>query len=120
MNRAEINNLIQRQAASWQSGNEEAILADFAEDAVFIAPGGEWHGHPAIRQAVQTFWANIQPVDIQISRVVIDGNQGAIEWRWSEVRCADGKCYSADDAIIFLINNGKIVYWREYFDTKNF
>jgi uncharacterized protein (TIGR02246 family) len=121
MNRKEMNDLVQRQAINWQRGDVEAILTDFVEDADFISPGGAWRGHAAIRQAVETFWAGIHSVDVQIKRVFGDGEQWAVEWRWSEVRLADGQRYSADDAIIFTVNaQGKVTYWREYFDTKNF
>lgn len=121
MNRKEINNLVQRQAAGWQRGDVEAILADFAEEADFITPGGAWRGHAAIRQAVETFWASVQSVDVQIERVFSDGEQGAVEWRWSEVRRSTEQRHNADDAIIFIVNEqGRITYWREYFDTKNF
>jgi uncharacterized protein (TIGR02246 family) len=121
MNRKEMNDLVQRQALNWQRGDVEAILTDFVEDADFISPGGAWRGHAAIRQAVETFWAGVHSVDVQIKRVFGDGEQWAVEWRWSEVRLADGQRYSADDAIIFTVNaQGKVTYWREYFDTKNF
>lgn len=121
MTRKEMTALIQRQVVNWQTGDTEAILADFAEDAHFISPGGVWRGHAAIRQAIQTFWAGVSSVEVQITRVLSDGDQGAVEWRWSEVRLSDGQRHSAEDAIIFTVNmQGKVTYWREYFDTRNF
>lgn len=121
MTRQEMYDLVQRQVVNWQHGDVEAILADFAEDANFISPGGAWRGQAAIRQAVATFLASVHSVEVQIVRVFSDGAQGAVEWRWREVRRADGQRYSADDAIIFTVNTqGKVTYWREYFDTKNF
>ncbi|MCE7982671.1 MAG: nuclear transport factor 2 family protein [Caldilinea sp. CFX5] len=121
MNRKEMNELVQRQAVNWQRGDADAILADFAEDADFISPGGTWRGHAAIRQAVENFWDSVHSAEVQVDRVFGDGAQWAVEWRWSEVRRSDGQRHSADDAIIFTVNEqGKITYWREYFDTRNF
>jgi len=120
MKRDEIEALVQRQADAWQRGDIEAIVADFDETAVFISPAGVWHGRAAIRQAATTFWATVQTVDVQVARVLVEGNQGAIEWIWTEMRWTDGQSHSAADAIIFTLNNDKISYWREYFDTANF
>jgi uncharacterized protein (TIGR02246 family) len=120
MNRDQIHALVQRQAEAWQNGDGDAIVADFDETAVFISPGGTWRGHAAIQQAVTTFWHTVDAVIVQVTRIIADGDHGAVEWRWTEVRRADGQSYSADDAIIFTLKNGKIIYWREYFDTRNF
>jgi len=120
MKREEIQALVQRQADAWQGGDIEAIVADFDEAGALITPGGAWVGHAAIRQAAIAFWATVQTVQVEIKRLLVDGDQGAIEWRWTEVRRADGQAHTADDAIIFTVKNGKIVYWREYFDTAHF
>lgn len=121
MSHKEIHELVQRQAVNWQLGDVEAIIADFAEEADFIAPSGAWRGHAAIRQAIESFWDGIHSVEVKIVRVFGEGEQWAVEWRWSEVRHSDGQRHSADDAIIFIVNEaGKITYWREYFDTRNF
>jgi uncharacterized protein (TIGR02246 family) len=112
--------LVQRQADAWQRGDIEAIVADFDEAGALITPGGTWVGPAAIRQAALDFWATVQSLQVEIKRLLVDGDQGAVEWRWTEVRLADGQAHSADDAIIFTLKQGKIVYWREYFDTVNF
>lgn len=123
MKREECKALVQRQADAWQRGDLDAIVADFDEGGALITPGGTWVGPAAIRQAAIAFWATVQAVQVEIKRVLIDGDdsdQGAVEWRWTEVRRADGQAHTADDAIIFVLKNGKILYWREYFDTAHF
>ncbi|MEZ4732151.1 MAG: nuclear transport factor 2 family protein [Caldilineaceae bacterium] len=120
MKRDEIEALVQRQADAWQCGDVEAIVADFDETALFISPGGVWRGRAAIRQAATAFWSTVQSVNIQVVRMLIDGDHGAVEWIWTEVRCADGQSHSAADAIIFTLTKDKISYWREYFDSANF
>jgi uncharacterized protein (TIGR02246 family) len=120
MNRAQMNAFVQRQADAWQRGDIEAILADFDEAALFISPGGQWVGHAAIRQVATAFWATVHSVEIEVMQVLVDGEHGAIAWRWTEVRRSNGEAHRADDAILFTLKNGKIVYWREYFDTAQF
>ncbi|MDQ3250156.1 MAG: nuclear transport factor 2 family protein [Chloroflexota bacterium] len=112
--------LVERQARAWEAADVEAAVADFAPDAHFISPGGRWQGPDAIRGAVEAFFGGAGEVKVQITRVLVDGEQGAAEWTWSEVRYADGQRHTAEDAIVFAVREGKIVYWREYFDTANF
>lgn len=108
--------LIEHQITSWENANPGEIAADFAPNAVFISPGGRWVGPEAIRSAAERFFAAVSEVRIELRRVIRCGNQGAVEWVWSERRKATGTRHSAEDAVIFVIENGKIVYWREYFD----
>jgi len=49
--------------------------------------------------------------------VLLDGDAGAVEWTWSETRREDGQRRNIEDAIVFVLPGGRIVYWREYFDT---
>jgi uncharacterized protein (TIGR02246 family) len=121
MKLTEVTALIYRQAHAWENADYDAILADFAPDALFISPGGRYHGQAAIRAAVVHFFAAAHSVQVTIHRVLLDGHQGAVEWHWSEVRYADNARHAAEDGIIFEVDAaGKIRYWREYFDTANF
>jgi uncharacterized protein (TIGR02246 family) len=106
--------LVNRQAQAWQRNDVETILADFADDALFISPGGRWCGREQIGAAARDFFREAADIQIGVTRVVCDGDQCAVEWTWRETRLIDGSQHSADDAIIFTLQNGKIVYWREY------
>ncbi|MEM6282513.1 MAG: nuclear transport factor 2 family protein [Chloroflexota bacterium] len=116
---SEARALVERQARAWEAEDYPAMTADFAPDGVFISPGGRWQGHGQIRSAAEAFFAVSHSVRIAIGRVVWDGERmGACEWTWQETRRADGKILRAEDAIVFELDDaGKIVYWREYFDT---
>jgi uncharacterized protein (TIGR02246 family) len=109
--------LVERQARAWERADLDAIVADFAPNGVFISPSGRWEGKDAVRQAAIDFFATARDVKIYVSRVILMNNFGAAEWTWSETRIATGKRHTADDAIIFTVRDGKIFYWREYFDT---
>jgi uncharacterized protein (TIGR02246 family) len=120
MTQEEARQLVARQAAAWQRADLDAIETEFTPDAHFISPGGRWQGPRAIRGAAQAFFAGVSEVQITITRVLMDGDQGAAEWTWREKRLSTGDWHSAEDAIIFEVRGGKICYWREYFDTANF
>ena len=109
--------LVERQARAWERADLAAIVADFAPDGVLVSPGGRWQGHEALRAAAASFFTGATDVRVVVSRVLLDGDAGAVEWTWSETRRADGLRHSVEDAIIFTLRNGQIVYWREYFDT---
>ncbi len=117
MNDHELQALVERQARAWEAADLDAITADFAEDGWLISPGGRWQGPAAIRAAAEAFFTAAADIRVQVTRVFGVGDLGAAEWTWSEMRLATGRRHSAEDAIIFALRDGKIVYWREYFDT---
>ena len=117
MNRQEAEALIKRQARAWEHADSDAVVADFAPDGILISPSGRWQGHDSLRNGIESFFAEARDIQVAVTRVLIDGDQGAVEWTWSETRLSTGRRHSADDAIIFTVRDGKITYWREYIDA---
>ena len=118
MTRDELWAFLQGRARAWQIGDLEAIAAGYAPDVVLIAPGGiRLEGLAALRENNARYFAEYTDIRVELTRVILDGDQGALQWTWSETRRADGQRRSVDDAIIFELRDGKIVYWHEYFDT---
>ena len=113
----QVRALVERQARAWEHADATAIVADFAPDAVFISPAGRVQGHEALRAVAEAFFAGASDVQITITRVMLDGDQGAVEWTWRETNRADGRSRAVDDGIIFELEGDNIIYWREYFDT---
>ena len=120
MNIEQAEALIKRQAQAWERADIDACVADFAEDALYLSPGGRWQGPAAIRAVVEAFFAGAGEVKVTISRVLVHGNYGAVEWTWQEKRHSDQQVHRVDDGIIFEVRDDKIVYWHEYFDTARF
>jgi uncharacterized protein (TIGR02246 family) len=116
MERVQIQALIERQARAWEQRNIEAILSDFAPQALFCSPGGHWQGREEIRAAATAFLATVSEVKVKITRILVDGDQGAVEWSWCETRLGAQTPHMMEDAIIFALQDGQIIYWREYFD----
>ena len=116
MNRNDVESLVTRQADAWQRADVAAIVADFSNDGLFISPGGRWQGREAIAATAHEFLATCSAIRIDIKHILCDGDQGAVEWVWHETRKGDGETYTMEDAIIFEIKEGKLIYWREYFE----
>lgn len=116
---ASIQQLVERQARAWENGDAEAIVNDFAEGATFVVPGATFRGRQEIKAAAEDYFANFTSTQVTIKRIIASGNEGAVEWSWSDEDKKTGQKNTADDAIIFELENGKIAYWREYIETTN-
>jgi uncharacterized protein (TIGR02246 family) len=117
MTRDEVRAFLQRRARAWEEGDLDAIMADYAPDVVLIAPGGiRLEGLDALRESNRRYLAEYTDIHAELTRVIVNGDEGALEWTWSETRRADGKRRSVDDAIVFVLRDNRIVYWHEYFD----
>lgn len=117
MDREAVRALVERQARAWERADLDAIVADFADDGALISPGGHFQGPAAIRAAAEAFFEQLCDVRVEIMRVLLDGDAGAVEWTWSETRRADGRRATMEDGIVFTLRGDRIVRWREYFDT---
>jgi uncharacterized protein (TIGR02246 family) len=119
MNQQEIKTIVDRQASAWESGDVETIIADFAEDGLFIAAKKQFRGKQAIKTAAENYFSQYTTTKINIKRLIIQNNSGAIEWDWSDRNWQTGVVSNAEDAIIFELENNKIIYWREYINKVN-
>jgi uncharacterized protein (TIGR02246 family) len=112
--------LVQRQANAWETGDVSSIVQDFAPNATFKAAGYTFQGIEAIQKTVEDYFNGFTDVKITIKRMIIEGNQGAVEWDWSDRQKKTGEYSEAEDAIIFEVqDDGKIIYWREYIEKKS-
>lgn len=114
-----IQHIVERQANAWETADSDKIIADFAEDSLFIVPGSTLKGHQEIKEAAESYFAEFTETQVTIKRIIANGNEVAVEWSWSEKNKKTGETSKANDAIIFELKNGKIKYWREYIDKES-
>jgi uncharacterized protein (TIGR02246 family) len=114
----QVKQIIERQANAWETGDSEKIIADFAEDCLFVAPGSSFRNKQQIKEVAESYFAEFTDTKVTIKRIVLSGDEGAVEWTWSETNKKTGKQSQAEDAIIFELEKGKIKYWREYIDKQ--
>ena len=114
----QIAQMVERQAKAWEEQDVMAIANDFAEDAIFIAAGFRFEGKQRIQQAARDYFNQFHDTSVEIKRIIIDDDEGAVEWDWRDRNRKSGQEGFAEDAIIFKLKNEKIVYWREYIEKK--
>jgi uncharacterized protein (TIGR02246 family) len=120
MTKEELRAFLLRRARAWAEQDLETIMADYAPDIEYITPAGRVTGTAQLRRNNARYLEEYTDIQVELTRLIVDGEQGALEWTWSETRLADGQRRSVEDAIVFVIRERKIVYWREYFDTAAF
>ncbi|WP_155897948.1 nuclear transport factor 2 family protein [Allocoleopsis franciscana] len=114
-----IQQLVERQAQAWETADSKQIIADFTDDCLFAVPGSRFRGKQEVKDAADSYFAEFMETKVTIKRIITNGNEGAIEWIWSEKNKETGEKTQAEDAIIFELEGGKIKYWREYIDKKS-
>lgn len=115
---SKIQQLVERQAKAWETADSKQIIADFVDDCLFAVPGFQFRGKQEVKQAADSYFAEFTDTKVTIKRIIAKGNEGAIEWSWSEKNKKTGEKSQAEDAIIFELEGDQIKYWREYIDKK--
>ncbi len=113
-----LQEIAERQASAWENADADKIIADFAEDSLFVVPGFSFKGKQQIKEEAENYFTEFTETKIQITRVIFRENQGAMEWIWTDKNKKTGETSRAEDAIIFELEDGKIKYWREYIDKQ--
>lgn len=102
---------------AWIRQDIEALVQLFTPDGLLILPGQRWQGQERIREELDRFAQSSSEVRIEIKRMIIEGNQAAVEWYYEDVEKATGNRNRADDVVVVDFEGNRISCWREYFDT---
>jgi len=115
---ATLRAMLERQADAWKTGDFSRAEADWHPDGVLIAPGNRVP-FDALAETIRRFHADFMDLEVTITNAFAspDGTKLAFEWLWTVSRRRDGARSATPDAIIVDLEDGKILEWREYFDT---
>ena len=108
-------------AAAFDRHDLDAIMAHFADDAVFESPRGpeawgtRFEGKAAVREAFAGRFSRIPDVRYQDDDHFVDGDRGASEWTLSGTT-TEGERLEVRGCDLWTIRNGKIVkkdsFWK--------
>ncbi len=116
--RQAIYSLIEQAKDAWMARDADALAQLFLQDGALIVPGQHWKGQAKIREEIAKFSQQYTDVSITIQQILIDGNRAAVEWHYEDTEKSTGQRSQVDDAIIIEVKDGRISYWREYFDAE--
>ncbi len=100
-----------------ESMDFETGLDHVAEDVEYVnSPGTTVHGHGGVREVLEPFFAPIEENEFIIERTAAEGNVVFVQ-RLDRHRVAQG-WFELPVTAVMEIEDGKISYWREYFDVQ--
>jgi ketosteroid isomerase-like protein len=89
--------------AALGAGDLDGIVADYAEDAVFISPAGALRGKDGIRSAFTQLLADVPNAAWELKTQVYEGDVLFLEW------AADAAATKVDDGVdTFIFRDGLI------------
>jgi len=104
---------------AWSTLDTETVVAYFAEDGTYhnmMLPPVT--GHDALREFIGGFMANWTKTDWDILNIMADGNVVMAE-RLDRTKMGDAGV-DLPCTGVFIMENGKIKTWRDYFDLATF
>ena len=103
----QTENTLLHQWHAFGAGDIEAIMADYAEDAVLITPDGALKGHAQIRSLFAQIFTTVFPpnsTSLHLAKQVVEGEIAYLLWSGSSPH------YNAPLATdTFVMRDGKIV-----------
>ena len=100
----ETQAVLNRNGAAFASGDLDAILANYADDAVLVRPGCIHRGHAQIREMFREVFANMAGLASSITSVTVGEGIGLMTWTATS---AGGRVLQGVDT--FVVANDRIV-----------
>jgi ketosteroid isomerase-like protein len=95
--------VFQHHAEALGAGDLDEIVADYADDAVFISPAGSRYGKDGIRAAFTQLLADVPDAAWNLKTLIYEGDVLFLEW------AADAAATRVDDGIdTFVFRDGLI------------
>ena len=96
------------------AGDLDDIVADFAEDAIVIGPGGAARGKDGVRAAFTALLNDLPNASFSLKRQVLEGDVLLLEWS------ADAARTRADDGVdTFVFGDGLIRAQTVHYTLQN-
>lgn len=115
--RGEIEQLVRLHARAWETGDAALLDAILHEEVVFAYPRQRLNKSETIADLL-AFNASFADTRVYLHRIIIDGNDLAVEWQFATTNRNTSTRSVVSDAIIGKIRDGKIIVWKEYLDGR--
>ena len=101
-------------AQAMVAGELDEIVADYADDALFITPNGVLHGKDGVRAGFTKLFGELPNPRFDVRTRILEGDVLFLEWSAT----ADG--VRADDGVeTFLVRDGQIVLQTVHYTPQS-
>jgi len=87
------------------------------EDLVFSYPGRRLNKSETLKDFLD-YNSSFKDTKIYINKVIVNGDDLAVEWQFASTNEKTGSRTAVSDAIIGKVKDGKIIVWKEYLDGR--
>ncbi|MGH8982798.1 MAG: limonene-1,2-epoxide hydrolase family protein [Acidimicrobiia bacterium] len=112
--------VVRRFCDTWSTGDIDAIMAFFADDAVYDnIPMEAVTGTAAIRDFIAGFTDSIEKVEFRVDNIASADSDVVLTER-VDIFTLQGKTIELPVMGTFEVRGGKVAAWRDYFDLNQF
>ena len=121
----DAKSVVRRYVTAVEAGDEVAIRAVFAEDAVWTIHAGDlpisgtWRGRDSVMgEFLMAALSYYEPGSVRLEITAMTAEQDRVVLQWtSRARTRSGRPYENGCIGVFTVRDGKILAVREYMDT---
>lgn len=120
--RTEAEQIIRANARAWSSHDLVQLEAVIHDEICICPPWDYQQGRAAVQKGAKIYFANYGDTQVTPRRFIIDPTQpylGACEQTFACTNPDTGQRGEDSDLAFFEIAQGKLRYWRTYFDTTH-
>jgi ketosteroid isomerase-like protein len=121
LDHAEAVRLFERRRDAWLAGDLDAYLDLFAPELSFQSPvhAQPLLGRDAFADVVRRSHDNVRPLFFDFDRIAVHGDFVLAEWRIGIEQRATGRRLEYAGMSSCRIADGRIVWWREYWNPAD-
>ena len=112
-----VENLVNQHAKAWETGDYELFNSILHNDLVFAYPGRRLNKTEALKDFLD-YNSSFKDTKIYINKIIVDGDNLAVEWQFASTNKKTGNRTAVSDAIIGSVKDHKIIVWKEYLDGR--
>jgi ketosteroid isomerase-like protein len=112
----EARAVFERRRNAWLAEDVTGYLDCWEDGLVIEMPGRSIRGRAAYEQLVRQSLAWGRPRALEIHNLAVDGEVALADWTISVNRRRDGAVVEWRGMSAALLRNGRIVWWREYYE----
>ena len=115
--KAAVEELVKTQFLAWAEGDVEQFRETLHPDVTFAWPGKRFD-FDGVVEAFEEWCDAFEDTEFDFYRMLVDGNDFALEYRFSSTRISTGARQSVGTVAIGEVRDGKIYVLKEYLDGR--